>query len=223
MPDKEAVNPTDYSLEQAEDHIGDLIGQVDVLGEALTQTDSSDVPDIPDEGHIVFSTSGHMRYKSGLTGDSNSYATGRNTNGATSPLTFTTSLQTVPGLTINLGVGTYRIHAQILVNNPGTAGQGTITIQTTLQSGLTVSNGRWSVTEIVAGTGNVVWANWDSFGNSMSSGNAPGANTNNRTWTVDGFAIVSVAGTLAIQMKQAATAACNTVQYGTYLESMPVL
>jgi len=208
-----------YTLELAEEHIGDLRGATDLLGEAHTKTDATDYPDAPTAGLIAFSAAGHEKY---VSSDGVSYNTGRNTNGATSSLTFTTSLQTVPGLTISLGVGTYRIHAQILINNPGTAGQGTITIQTTLQGGLTVSNGRWSVTEIVAGTGNVVWANYDAFGNSMSSGNAPGANTNNRTWTVDGYAIVSVAGTLAIQMKQAATAACNTVQYGTYLESMPI-
>lgn len=211
-----------YTLELAEEHVGNLNGNVDRLTEAHQQDDTDLIPNTPTTGHIMFASTGHMKYVSGVTGDSVTYNTGRNTNGATSPLTFTTSLQTVPGLTISLGVGTYRIHAQILINNPGTAGQGTITIQTTLQGGLTVSNGRWSVTEIVAGTGNVVWANYDAFGNSMSSGNAPGANTNNRTWTVDGYAIVSVAGTLAIQMKQAATAACNTVQYGTYLETMPV-
>lgn len=206
------------TLEQIEEELAAVRGDHNARAEAHTQTDVTDYPDAPDTGHTMFAAAGHQKY---VSSDSVSYNTGRNTNGATSPLTFTTSLQNVPGLTLHLGVGEYRIHAQILINNPGTAGQGTITIQTTLSGGLTVSNGRWSAHEVVASTGST-WANWDLFGNSMSSANAPGANTFNRTWTVQGHLIVSVAGTLAIQMKQAATVACNSVQYGTYLESMPV-
>ena len=115
MPDKEAVNPTDYSLEEAEDHIGDLIGGLDILGEAHTMTDSTDIPDTPTTGIIKFATAGHMRYASGSSGDGNYYATGRNTNPATSALTFTTSFQNVPGIAINLGIGTYKYHAEPVV------------------------------------------------------------------------------------------------------------
>jgi hypothetical protein len=206
-----------YTLELAEEHIGDLRGATDLIGEAHAQTDATDIPDTPAAGHIMFATAGHMRYASGTTGDGNYYATGRNTNAATGTLSFTTSFQVVPGLSVSLGVGTYAIHCQVLVNPPASAG-GTVSYRFTATGGLTASSSRFGLTEVFGGN---TASSTQPLGTQMD-GSAPGGATD-RVARMEGTIVVSVAGTLQMQMKQAATANAATYQAGTYIEAFPVL
>jgi hypothetical protein len=55
------------------------------------------------------------------------------------------------------------------------------------------------------------------------TGSSPGTGGENLSVDVDGIVVVSVAGTLQVQMKQNATVACNTVQLGTYIQAEPVV
>lgn len=207
-----------FTLEQAEQELAQLRGEIDVIGEALTQTDS-DPPEIPATGLIAYSATGHAKYTSA--DGTGAYNTGRMTLGATGPLALTTSLQTIPGLTASLAVGTWHIGAQLLISNPGTASQGVFTFSLPGSGGLTVSNGRFSVIELGA-TGSVATADFTTFGNTLTSGVAPGTGGLNRVAYIHAIFVVSVAGTISVQMKQAATAACTVVQYGTFAEVFPV-
>jgi hypothetical protein len=206
-----------YTLELAEEHIANANGNVDRISEALTQDDTDLIPNTPATGHIMFATAGHMRYVSGVTGDSNNYTTGRNTNPATGVLNLTTSFQLVPGLSVSLGVGTYAIHCQVLVNPPASAG-GTVSYRFTATGGLTDSSSRFGLTEVFGGN---TASSTQPLGTQMD-GSAPGGATD-RVARMEGTIVVSVAGTLQMQMKQAATANAATYQAGTYIEAFPVL
>jgi hypothetical protein len=54
------------------------------------------------------------------------------------------------------------------------------------------------------------------------SGAAPGTGGANKLTYIDGVFVISVAGTVSVQMSQAATAACDVLQYPSYLEIFPV-
>ena len=51
----------------------------------------------------------------------------------------------------------------------------------------------------------------------------PGTGGANHVVRFDGYFVVTVAGTLNVQIKQAATAAITIPQYGTYLEIYPAV
>jgi hypothetical protein len=204
-----------YTVELAEEHIANLRGATDLLGEAHLQTDVTDSPSSPAAGHIMYASTGHMKYVSGGTGDGVTYNTGRNTNGSTGPLSLTTSFQTVPGLTISLGVGTYTIHSQLLISVPGAG--GTISYQATASGGLTASNGRIALVEVFGGN---TASDYTTLGSTLTGSSPAGAT--NRVSRLEGLFVISVAGTLNIQVKQAATANATVVQYGSYLEAFPV-
>src|SRR5215813_11110303 len=136
---------------------------------------------------------------------------------ASGALTLSTSFQTIPGLTTSLAVGTWHIYARMLMTNPGTAGQGFTGWQVTGSGGLTASNGRWSVTELVT-SGTVAAADFNTLGSPINSTVVPGTGGAPRVAEIQGLFIISVAGTISIQMKQATAAACTVVQYGTFAE-----
>ena len=115
MVSKESVNPTNYTLEQAEDHIGNLIGQVDVMGEILNISDSQ-VPDTPPglgNGSAIYSLSGVPQAITdvGLAGTI-PVTIGDSTNFAVTQATDTQASQSfsVPGNDPNAGT-TYRLTA----------------------------------------------------------------------------------------------------------------
>lgn len=206
-----------YTLELAEEHVGKLFGQVNVLGEALTQDDTDLVPNTPAAGNIQYSATGQQKYASS---DGNAYNTGRLTLPATGGLTLTTGLQTIPGLTCTLAVGTWHVRGLLLLHNPATAGQGAPSIQLTASGGLTAANGRFVCYEVHAANG-VGVADGTGLGG-LLTGAAPSTGGANQVWNFDGIFVITVAGTLAVQMKQAATAASDILQYPSYLEVFPV-
>lgn len=211
-----------YTLEQAEEEISRVHGEDDVLREAHTQDDISDAPNAPDEGHTMYAGSGHMKYVSGATGDGVLYNTGRNTNVATGSLNLTTSMQNVPGLSLTLGVGTYCIRGLVLINNPGTGSQGQLQFRMHGTGGLTCSNGRIAFTELFASAGvQGDYTNSPPLDYTIN-GSTPGTSGEDRRLYIDGIVVVSVAGTMSVQLTQGSTSACNTVQYGTFIESLPI-
>ena len=204
----------EVTLEQLESEVAELRHQLELLGENHALDDSSDVPNTPTSGVASFSNASHLNYVSSA--DGSSYDTGRLSLGATGSLALTTSLQTMPGLSAALAVERYRIHAQLLCQNPnGSAGQGVMSFQVTASGGLTASSGRTSFVEL-GQTGSVATAQFATLGTLVASGGL------DRVVYIDGLFDISVAGTISIQIKQAATVAITVVQFGTYLEVFPV-
>jgi hypothetical protein len=107
----------------------------------------------------------------------------------------------------------------LLINPPAAAG-GTLGYQ--VAGTATVSNGRYGMTECNGtgggATGNVA-AEYNTLGNPVN-GTAPGGAAS-RVTRIEAYFVVTVTGTLNIQMKQTATANATVVQYGTYAELYP--
>jgi hypothetical protein len=100
---------TPYTLEQAEQDIGALRGQVDLLTEILKFTDSAaDWTNTPN-GAWPYSLAGHLKY---LSTDGNNYETGHVTTYATTDQTIssTTYASTCNG-PVPVGIGAYRVRA----------------------------------------------------------------------------------------------------------------
>jgi hypothetical protein len=164
----------------------------------------------------VYATSGHGKY---VAPNGVGFNTGRNTQPSSAPLNLTTSFQNIPGIGVNIENGiTYHYRAQVLINNPGTVGQGAIGVQ--VAAGPTVGTGRFTAREIASN--GTVWEDYAAITSALNSANAPGANTNNRVWDIDAIFTCTGSGFFTFQMKQLATAACNTVQNGTYGELFPI-
>ena len=134
---------------------------------------------------------------------------------ATGGLGLSAPQQTVPGLSAPLDIGQWRVHAQLLLSVPVTAGQGQLFFRTFASGGLTAS-GRVSIVETHAVNG-VGASDFGLLGDTIN-GIAPGTSGANEVVKFDGYFVVSVAGTLNIQAAQASTAAVTIVQFGTYLE-----
>lgn len=96
-----------------------------------------------------------------------------------------------------------------------------MSFQVTASGGLTASSGRTSFVEL-GQTGSVATAQFATLGTLVASGLAPGSGGLDRVVYIDGLFDISVAGTISIQIKQAATVAITVVQFGTYLEVFPV-
>jgi hypothetical protein len=210
-----------YTLEQAEAEIAELRGLIDVITEAHTKADATDAPVVPASGLISYSTGGQENY---VSADGNTYYTGRATFPAGPsgfPYSLTTSMTTVPGLSAPLGVGAYRVHAQLLLAVPVTAGQGQLAFQLTASGGLTAGSGRYAcvATNFQNGVGSSDYATLGS----QVTGNTPGTAGANQIVRIDGYFVVTVAGTINVQAKQGATAAVTIPQYGTYLEIYPAV
>jgi hypothetical protein len=188
-----------------------------VITEAHTKGDATDAPDVPAAGLISYSSGGHEKYTSA---DGNAYNTGRRTLPATNQLALTTAMTDIPGLSASLGVGTYHIRAQALINGSVTAGQGTITARYHASGGLTVNGGRGRITEMHQ-VGGLALADYALIDVTLS-GPAPGTAGVNEIWDFDGIWTISVAGTFSIQMAQAATSAVTVMQVGTYMEISPI-
>ena len=206
-----------YTLEQAEEDIADLRGQVDQLDEVHTQADGGLVPNTPAAGIVTFSGSSQQKYVSAA--DGNAYNTGRMTAIPGSATSLTSSYQTV--VSAPLGTGGYRIRAQLLLN-PSVSG-GTPSYQYAAASGLVLSHGRLACLEVymAAAMGVGDWVGDGTMPGAFTSANSVGAGLNDRIVTFDGYLVVSTAGTLNVQAKLSSGSA-SIVQYGTYLDVMPV-
>lgn len=201
-----------FTLEQAEEEIAQLRGDLHLLTERVALTDSTDAPVITG-GCAAYSSSGQLMY---VSGDTNTYDTGRLSLGATGPLTLSSSLQNIPGISCTLGVGTYVIEAQLAIN-PSTSG-GNMSYQGTCSGGLVNLHGRLAFTEIVT---NAVVSGCDyvNVGTTYTSTNALGGS--DRVTTVRGWAVFTAPGTFAIQAKLSSGAA-TIQQYPTYMQIFPV-
>ncbi len=148
------------------------------------------------------------------------YNAGRQTLPASGPLTVSASMQTVPGLSASLAVGTYHVHGQLLLSVPTTGSQGLITYRLNGAGGLIASNGgaSWVETHESNGVGTSVF--WP-LGTTIN-GVAPGTAGADQVVKFDGIFVVTVAGTINVQIAQAATSAISVAQFGTYLEVDPV-
>lgn len=208
----------EYTLEQAEEEIANLRGQVNALLEVHSIDTATDLPVTPATGISNFANTGHLNYVSSA--DANSYDTGRLTVAATGALTVSTALQTVPGLSGPLGVGTYAVRGQMYCTVPVTAGQGQISYQLTASGGLTASAGRATWTETHAANG-VGTSDAQTLG-TLQPGVTPGTGGANHVVKFDGIFVISVAGTINVQIKQAASALITVLQYPSYLEIYPV-
>lgn len=209
-----------YSVEDAENDIATLRDQVGVMGEVSSMNDV-DPPSAPSSGFSMYSAGGDQKYASA---DGNAYNTGRFTSIPANAVSLTSAYQTV--CSSPLGLGSYRIRSQLLLN-PSVSG-GTPSYQFAGSGGLALSHGRIAISEIfVSTTGGpspVQVADWNSDGTlpgSQTSNLAIGASLTDRLICYDGYIVVSTAGTLLIQAKLSSGSA-SVLQYGTYLDVMPV-
>src|SRR6266568_443872 len=110
-----------YTIEQAEEHIAQLRGQVDKLSEILAQNDGP-IPNAPTgSGLAAYSASGQLKY---VSTDGSTYNTGCLPLYATSPTPVTsTSAFTLLSCTVGAGL-TYRFDGIVRgTQGPNAAGQ----------------------------------------------------------------------------------------------------
>jgi hypothetical protein len=196
------------------DPLMNVIGNLAVQG--VLELPSQGTPLALAGNALLFAGTGHEKY---VAPNGVSFNTGRNTQPASAPLNLTTSFQNIPSIGVNVENGiTYHYRAQVLINNPGTAGQGAIGVQ--VAAGPTLTNGRYTAREVVAN--GTIWEDYTAIGNAINSPNAPSTTTNNRVWDLDAIFTCTGSGFFTFQMKQVATAACNTLQNGTYGELFPI-
>jgi hypothetical protein len=211
-----------YTLEQAEDDIAVLRGQVDRLSEILTQYDvaAGQVPNSVTLGYVQHSSTGQMKY---LSDDGNAYNTGRLTIPCSGQQTINSaSFTAVNGLTCSLGALTYRVSGQIAFS-PNQSG-ASAEFQFAGSGGLALTSGRWFFAEyevlspITMGNGTLITALSSAFTTTVIGGGLA-----DRIITIDGTIIVSSAGTLTLQAATTVAADTYTIrQNGTYLEISPI-
>jgi hypothetical protein len=105
----------DYTLEQAEEEIAQLRGMVNLLLEAHTKTESTDIPNAPSTGHISFSQNGVSKF---IGTDGNVYSNGRNRQLVAAATINSTSNQSLASWVVN--AGTYGFEAAFGAVNGGT-------------------------------------------------------------------------------------------------------
>lgn len=211
-----------YTLEQAEDDIAILRGQVDRLSEILEQFDvaAGQVPNAPVTGYTQYSSTGQQKY---LSDDANAYNTGRLTiPGPTGgQLVNSAGFAAVTGMTCPLAAITYRVSGQIIFS-PNQAG-ASAEFQFAGSGGLTLT-GRWFFAEyevlspITMGNGAEITALSSAFTTTVIGGGLA-----DRVITFDGVVVVSAGGTITLQAATTVAADTYTIkQNGTYLEVSPI-
>jgi hypothetical protein len=212
---------TTYTLEQAEEDIAQLRGQVDLSNEAQTISDGAVVPNTPAaSGVTLYSAAAQLNYASF---DGNDYNTGRLTAlfTGTSQTINSTSMVNVNGLTVPVAAGTYKFRSFIplVTNGSGAAGAPAFKLQ-----GPAFSSGGYILSGMTNGsTGVARYDNTSGFNFAM---NGPGLTATSGLATVvwiEGFCVFTASGTLLVQ---AALSGAGTSQYvvavGAYLELSPI-
>lgn len=140
-----------YTLEQAEQEIATLRGQVDKLTEVLTFGDmTSPGPNNPAAGSILYSLGGQAKYASS---DGNDYNTGRALLYVTTAQALTsTSMVDIASLTFTPGLATYGFKIRLIYQNTA----GTTALRLGL-AGPAASSLKWGVIPMVGNISGVVW------------------------------------------------------------------
>jgi hypothetical protein len=159
----------------------------------------------------------NLSFVNGLTGDGNTYDTGRLSLWLSANVTATSGGATV--FTAALGVGTYRVHGWLLMTQGSTAAAQDIVVAFT--GTLSSSGSRvMSVTSIEGAsteTVSIVHANGTGTLNTAAY-----AASSVILMMIDGILVVSAAGTLTFQAKEGTSGDVFTVDYGSFMDIMPV-
>lgn len=202
-----------YTLEQAEEDIGDLRGQVDLLNEAHTQLDATNTPNTPASGIIGYSSGGQQKYASA---DGGFYNTGRATFYSTSAQTVSsTGGILVSPMSCPVVAGAYRVKVRLTylenqsagtpsfaLSGPATSTCQIMTVVTSVQGAAAVLGNR----TITIGTFFAV--------NAMAS--------LTRILDLEAMLVFTASGTLQFQALTSVGADTFNVQAGSFMDVMPV-
>lgn len=201
-----------YTLEQAEQEIATLRGQVDKLTEVLTFLDmTSPGPNNPAAGSILYSLAGQAKYASS---DGNDYNTGRMSLRSTGQTVSSTSDVVINGLvTPNaIGASRYRIYGLVVISANQTGGTASIAIH-----GPAVASGGTGFRLLNAGSTGVNWTN-----GGLASGGVAMSNGAVTSLEVFGDVTFSASGVLSLQAHTTIGADTFGVFQGCPLDIMPV-
>ena len=216
-----AVEP--YSLEQAELDIAFLIGKVDRLDEVLTKNDSTDAPNTPAAGLIHYSFAGQHKYASP---DGGFYNTGRSSAAMKGAVTISaTGFATVAGggvsLSLAVAAGQYAFRAHLMHIDNG-AGAAAVALYQMVSPAF--SSGSAQLTGSANGPlVSVRFDNASGFGTALAAPTVTPASNVRHNVVIEGSAVFTATGTLAVQAAiNAVGAAQFVIAAGSRLELFPV-
>lgn len=200
--------PTAYTLQQAEQDIAALRGQVATLTEILQFTNSTQAPNVPTVGPVLYGLAGMMKFLSSA--DNQAYNTGRQTVWCTANKTISSTAQSaITGMTINVAPGTYTFHATVAFTATSTGNDTYLTMGGTA----TASTFFASIDGQAYATG--VNPFQTTLGNNTGLNSNTVTNGNNYTTNLYGLIVVSAAGTFVVNGASSANASTFTVQAGS--------
>jgi hypothetical protein len=212
-----------YTLEQAEEDIAALTGQVTTLDEAHTQYDGGVVPNTPSpSGYTSFSASGHEKYQSA---DGNAYNTGTLRLAIIGSQTVTSTSPVIVGSNGGVSLSTpvaaahyhFRFHVWFIGNGTGTGGTSDFRVACPA-----FTNGSYSGSFFGNGLTGFVRFDNTSGGGVDLLGPAP-VTTATYLAVVEGDCIFTASGTLSLSGR---LSAAGTLQYtiasNSFLELSPL-